>query len=190
MKIPSLILRQLYTFGSLENRGDGIAFRLKNRLSDATLVGLERIEIDGRELPLERIRLDLGEEGRIGAGDLGERRSVDFPLRRVVEVLVAGESLDEGKHRIAIAFESRPFGRLSFTVEDSISQEKPDLVQVPYVDPSIQSSWAQYSIEHRDRDKLMQNLNKHQIPTAIYYKIPLHLQKVLTIWDTKRVIFR
>jgi hydroxymethylglutaryl-CoA reductase (NADPH) len=132
MKIPSLILRQLYTFGSLENRDAGLAFRLKNRLSDATLVGLERIEIDGRAVPLERIRLDLGEEGRIDAGQLGQGRQVDFPLRRVVELLVAGEALEEGKHRISIAFESRPFGRLSFSVEDSISAEKPDLVQVPY----------------------------------------------------------
>ena len=31
MKIPQLLLRQLYTFGSLTNAADGARFSLKNR---------------------------------------------------------------------------------------------------------------------------------------------------------------
>ncbi|HHQ48973.1 MAG TPA: hydroxymethylglutaryl-CoA reductase, partial [Acidobacteria bacterium] len=53
MKIPSLILKQLYTFGSLEATPEGIQFAVKNRLSDATLVGLRKIVIDGTEVPLD-----------------------------------------------------------------------------------------------------------------------------------------
>ena len=46
MKIPSLILKQLYTFGSLENEADGVRFGLKNRLSDAVLTGVKEIKIE------------------------------------------------------------------------------------------------------------------------------------------------
>ena len=38
--IPSMILKQLYTFGSLKNLPDGVKFSLKNRLSDATRDGV------------------------------------------------------------------------------------------------------------------------------------------------------
>ena len=45
MQIPQLILRQLYTFGSLEHYDAGVQFGLKNRLSDATLVRLASVEV-------------------------------------------------------------------------------------------------------------------------------------------------
>ena len=35
MKIPGLILKQMYTLGSLHNTEDGVRFSLKNRLSNA-----------------------------------------------------------------------------------------------------------------------------------------------------------
>ena len=47
MKIPQLLLRQLYTFGSLTNTPSGAQFSLKNRLSDVTLTRIVRVKIDG-----------------------------------------------------------------------------------------------------------------------------------------------
>ena len=38
------------------------------------------------------------------------------------------------------------------------------------------SAWAQYSIRHPRREKIIQALKSEGIPTAIYYPIPLHLQ--------------
>ena len=46
MKIPSLILRQLYTYSSLKNTNGGVRYSLKNRLSDAKLVGVSDLKID------------------------------------------------------------------------------------------------------------------------------------------------
>jgi hydroxymethylglutaryl-CoA reductase (NADPH) len=46
MKIPSLMLRQLYTFGSLESLEDGARFAIKNRLSDATLTHFSELRIN------------------------------------------------------------------------------------------------------------------------------------------------
>jgi dTDP-4-amino-4,6-dideoxygalactose transaminase len=38
------------------------------------------------------------------------------------------------------------------------------------------STWAQYTIEHEDRDGLAAHLKSRGVPTAVYYPIPLHLQ--------------
>jgi len=45
MIVPSLLLKQLYTFGSLSNTPDGVKFSLKNRLQDATLTELIHLKL-------------------------------------------------------------------------------------------------------------------------------------------------
>ena len=50
MKIPSLVLRQLYTNGSLTPTNGGVSFSLKNRLVDAKLTGLHKVTVDGNEV--------------------------------------------------------------------------------------------------------------------------------------------
>ena len=59
MKIPALVLRQLYTNGSLQPTGDGVRFSLKNRLMDARLTALHRVTVDGREVPAARLTLTV-----------------------------------------------------------------------------------------------------------------------------------
>src|SRR5437868_5028277 len=59
--IPSMLLRQLYTFGSLQNTADGVQFAIKNRLSDAELTELLGVAIDGASIPLSALKLDLGD---------------------------------------------------------------------------------------------------------------------------------
>lgn len=49
-------------------------------------------------------------------------------------------------------------------------------VVVPFIKKHNLSAWAQYSILHPERDKLMLKLKDANIPTAIYYPKPLHLQ--------------
>jgi UDP-2-acetamido-2-deoxy-ribo-hexuluronate aminotransferase len=51
------------------------------------------------------------------------------------------------------------------------------LVEVPFVDPACTSVWAQYSVLSEHRELLLQKLHEAQIPTAIYYPLPLHLQR-------------
>ncbi|MFN4288383.1 MAG: DegT/DnrJ/EryC1/StrS family aminotransferase [Brevundimonas sp.] len=38
------------------------------------------------------------------------------------------------------------------------------------------STWAQYTIEHEDRDALAAHLKAEAIPTAVYYPVPMHRQ--------------
>jgi len=51
---------------------------------------------------------------------------------------------------------------------------------LPYVAYDNLSVWAQFCIMSPNRDSLMSRCELNKIPTAIYYPIPLHLQKVFS----------
>ncbi len=121
MKIPSLILKQMYTLGSLKNVEDGVRFSLKNRLSNATVTGLKELSIDGRPIPADRLTLDLNGD-RIDGTAITPANAVAFPLARVVHIHASGDPLDMGQHEISLAFDTEPFGALSFKVKDTIAK--------------------------------------------------------------------
>jgi len=50
----------------------------------------------------------------------------------------------------------------------------------PYISKDSTSAFAQYSIRVKNRDKLQQKLKGLNIPTAVHYPIPLHLQECFT----------
>ncbi len=60
------------------------------------------------------------------------------------------------------------------------SQALSGKVVVPYVEPECTSAWAQYSIMSEDRPALQQKLKDAGIPSAVYYPLPLHVQKAFT----------
>lgn len=131
MKIPNLILRQLYTFGSLGRTADGARFSLKNRLSDATLTGVSRVAVDGAEADLARVTLVV-DGTRMPAAAVSPAAPLGFALRQALVVEVAGVALAPGKHTVAIAFSAEPFGDLAFSVEDAVAHEAPRADALPY----------------------------------------------------------
>ncbi|ALE03554.1 DegT/DnrJ/EryC1/StrS family aminotransferase [Bartonella ancashensis] len=52
-----------------------------------------------------------------------------------------------------------------------------DVVTVPHIEAGTRCAYAQYTIKADQRDELQSYLRKNNIPTMIYYKTPLHLQK-------------
>ncbi len=132
MKIPSLILKQLYTFGSLENSLDGVRFGLKNRLSDAILTGIREVRIDDRPVALEVVRLDTGDSDVRAATQISSSAPVAFPLGKHVTLVVTADELELGSHTLSLSFETTPFGRLSFSVKDAIREAREQRVAVPY----------------------------------------------------------
>jgi hydroxymethylglutaryl-CoA reductase (NADPH) len=131
MKIPSLLLRQLYTFGSLTETDAGIRLSLKNRLSDATLTGVTRLTVGGHDVPLAQVELDLGDGRRVPAGAITEQAPAAFPLRQVATLIARDVHLPQGSHDIVVAFESRPFGRLELKVRDALGREAPRQPRLP-----------------------------------------------------------
>lgn len=132
MKIPSLVLKQLYSFGSLENEADGVHFSLKNRLSDAVLTKVNEIKIDGNPVSLGDVVFDLGSGSFAAPSEVTPQQPVPFPLAKVMVVIWKGAELEIGNHTLVIGFETTPFGRLSFKVKDSIREHKEERVSVPY----------------------------------------------------------
>jgi dTDP-4-amino-4,6-dideoxygalactose transaminase len=54
--------------------------------------------------------------------------------------------------------------------------------RVPTVIAGGFSNWAQYTIEHDNRDGLIAHLKTQGVPTAIYYPIPIHMQDVYAVY--------
>ena len=131
MKIPSLVLKQLYTYGSLENTPDGVVFCLKNRLSDSVVTGIKEIKVDKKVVPLDSLVFSMGDQS-FTPDEFGDDNPVSFPLSKILTVLWKGASLEVGKHTISVAFQSTPFGELAFSVKDSIRESKEERIKVPY----------------------------------------------------------
>ncbi len=132
MRIPSMVLKQLYTFGSLRNSGEGVAFKVKNRLKDVTLTALHGIRIDGKAIPLDKIVLEVEDErGTVLTPSQLARQPLFFPLRQVIEMVLDIDPLEPGKHKIEIEFETREFGKLKVKVEDAITEEEAKIISIP-----------------------------------------------------------
>lgn len=53
-----------------------------------------------------------------------------------------------------------------------------DYVQVPYIESYNRSAWAQYTVRVPNREEVQRSLHECQIPTAVHYPKPIHLQRV------------
>lgn len=163
MKVPQLILRQLYQFGSLRNEDGGVRFDIKNRLTDVALTGLTHVRVNDREFGPADVTLDFGDGDTRAATSIDKANPVDFPLRTVVGIRVPADRLPKGKHELELGFVTSAMGKMKFKVEDSIQDAKPERVRVPlakddnYSDAIIkarQKFLAEYSgakLEHIDK---------------------------------------
>jgi len=52
----------------------------------------------------------------------------------------------------------------------------PHVTTVPRLNANEVSTWAQYTIEHENRDGLAAHLKAQGVPTAVYYPVPMHMQ--------------
>ena len=50
-------------------------------------------------------------------------------------------------------------------------------VTLPFLSQNTTSAWAQYSIRVHNRDVVQERLKRAEIPTAVHYPVPLHLQE-------------
>ena len=79
--IPSMLLKQLYTYNSLKNTENGVKFSIKNRLTDVKFSELKAVKINGNEIPTEKITL-ISVMAKMRATDVTEDNPIDFPLRK------------------------------------------------------------------------------------------------------------
>jgi hydroxymethylglutaryl-CoA reductase (NADPH) len=133
VRIPGLVLRQLYTFGSLAQDAVGLTFGLKNRLADATILRVLRVVVNGREVPLTEIAVDLGDGKPVPAASITADQPRPFALRQQALISARGMRLELGTHEIQIAIDTRPFGTLEVKVKDALQGAPDRRTHIPYV---------------------------------------------------------
>lgn len=130
-KIPSLLLKQLYTFNSLKNTDDGVCFSIKNRLNDAQLISINSVKIDGNQVPPDSIAVDFGDGDWLSPEQIHAQSPIEFPLRKILDIKLGIGPLSTGKHKLEVNFESKPFGKLMLKVDDAISETLGRKVKIP-----------------------------------------------------------
>ncbi len=65
-------------------------------------------------------------------------------------------------------------------ISDYYDNRLKDIVEIPYVKEYNESAWALYSIQSDAREPIMNKLKEDNIPSVIYYPIPLHLQEAFS----------
>ncbi len=130
-KIPSLVLRQLYNYGSLKNTDKGFSFTVKNRLTDATVIGISEVSINGLSIALDSVTLQYGENQTSAASDISSENVIDLKLKSVVTFDVEGANLEAGKHNVVFGFDTKKYGNLLVKVDDALSEGDSKRVRIP-----------------------------------------------------------
>ncbi len=123
VSIPGFLLRKLYVRGTLENTGQGIAFRLRNTLGSGYAEEMLPVRLDGEERPLSRCFFWSG----------GEKRSFDqvsrsepfaLPMHQDTVVAVEDIFLTQEPHTVGFGFRVPGFGELRFDFVDVPSSQE------------------------------------------------------------------
>ena len=117
-----MLLKLLYTRGSLRNTPNGVAFSIKNRLDTVRFTRLDYVQVGEQRVEPEHIALDLGD------GDLRPVRDalsrppggLDFPVGHSITFHLTTAALTEGIYPVRVQFAAEPFGELLVEVEDAI----------------------------------------------------------------------
>ena len=128
---PSLILKRLYTFGSLRATAEGPAISLKNRLSDVVLTRVVSLRLGPLALRPEDLEVDLGDGRWRPATEITPDHPEPFPLKQVAHLRAPGKALADGMHPIEVAIEVKGLGLLQFKVEDHTARPQARKVSVP-----------------------------------------------------------
>jgi hydroxymethylglutaryl-CoA reductase (NADPH) len=137
-------VNRLYTVGSLRNADSGPAYRVKNRLFDATLTGVTSVVIDG--IPCDRATTEILVGDTVRSLDsITPADPLPFSLRTELEVRLSGVALAEGSHTIASEFVCDPFGSLAFEAVDYIVQPP---ASRPHI-PRLTEDWSTDAVRQR-----------------------------------------
>jgi hydroxymethylglutaryl-CoA reductase (NADPH) len=171
MIIPQLILKQLYTNGSLQNLNSGVRFSLKNRLTDTTLLEVEDVCIDDISMNLEDILISF-EDGSDFTIHEVKQNALKFPLRKVLHVFIPNLNLSQEKHKIKITFVTDGFGKLTIQVADAIAADTTHITRIP------RNNEDDYSAEIiKQRQKFIEKYADRSFKHLFNYSIDPNLTK-------------
>ncbi|PJJ53050.1 hydroxymethylglutaryl-CoA reductase [Hymenobacter chitinivorans] len=144
-----MLLKLLYTRGSLHNTPEGVAFSIKNRLDTVRITRIDSVLIDGQRLGVEQIALDFG-NGDVRPATVfnADSAGYELPVGQAATFHLVTEQLKEGIHTVAVQFSADPFGDLNVEVEDAIVNLPTGRTRIPRQD---QDDYSEAAIQARQR---------------------------------------
>jgi hypothetical protein len=118
--IPAFLLKKLYVKDSFKNTPNGFELALRNTLAPGTLIGFGQLQIDGRDVPLDKLFISVGDGAWLPASELAPNKPQVFPLNTRVGLRVQDQPLVPGKHRLVVQVSTKEAGELKIDAEDTI----------------------------------------------------------------------
>lgn len=148
--IPQSLLRRLYTLGSLQNTSEGWKFTIKNRLAQASITKLYSLSLNNEPLNACSVYGITTDDKVINPELISETNPLDFPLGSKMVLHVAGDNLPKGNYRISLAFRTVPFGKLEFSVMDTLHEHEAAGHQSRFIIPrQSENDLSQESVVNR-----------------------------------------
>jgi len=123
VEVPSFLARQFYVAGSLRNTPSGFRLEARNPLGAGTLVGIGRIAVDGHAIAPEAVAaLREGDAEPIRASDVSRFRPIKVAVGDRVTLIVDGEPLAAGQHRLEVELFELNLGALRFAISDPVAE--------------------------------------------------------------------
>lgn len=145
-----MLLKLLYTRGSLHNTPNGVAFSIKNRLDTVRFTRLDYVQIGEQRVAPENIALDLGDGDIRPVRDALSRTpgGLDFPVGHSITFHLTTAALPQGMHAVQVKFAADPFGDLTVEVEDAIVTQPDNRTRIPRQE---QDDYSEAAIQARQR---------------------------------------
>ena len=122
MFIPQLMIKQLYTIGSLRLNNGGVRFSLKNRLRDASLCKIISVTINKQEINPDNIFVSSVDEEQISTADIEASAGMQFALGAELTFFITDIKLPlNSNHLLDIYIETAPFGKIKLSIEDQLN---------------------------------------------------------------------
>ena len=169
--IPKLLLRKLYTRGSLRNTSLGIRFGIKNRLSDATITAIRKVSLNGVPIEVADLLVRIQEADTISASKISADYPIHLKLGSGFDLELPGcEPLPRGQHQLVFEFEAEPIGKLNFDVSDRISESHDHLLRIPRYE---EDDYAPQAVN--ERQQFAEKLSNVKLDHVKKYSIDPHL---------------
>jgi hydroxymethylglutaryl-CoA reductase (NADPH) len=129
--ISPLILKKIYSIGSLKNVEDGVSFVIKNPMKDGLITGIYGICINGLEIPLDDVVM-RNNGTRLKASEIDTNQPLPFPMGMDVEFHARAIALAKNiDHQITISCHTDPYGSFDLEATDSVIETRTTQKKIP-----------------------------------------------------------
>jgi hydroxymethylglutaryl-CoA reductase (NADPH) len=129
--ISPLILKKIYSIGSLKNVEDGVSFTIKNPMKDGLITGISGICINGLEIPLDDVVM-RNNGTRLKASEINADQPLPFPMGMDVEFHARAIALAKNiDHQITISCHTDPYGPFDLEATDSVIEMRANQKKIP-----------------------------------------------------------